>query len=62
MMVHVAQSVGVGPVKACSWAAAAKELVMLMIAPNIRWCFIIGSVMYQSSCQRLRMPSMAPAS
>ena len=36
--------------------------VMLITAPNIICGFMAGSVICHSSCQRLRMPSTAPAS
>ena len=39
-----------------------KDPVMLITAPNISWGLSSGSVMYQNSWYRLRMPSTAAAS
>ena len=62
MIVQVAQSVGVGPVSACNCAGGGERVGDADDGAKHQVILIMGRVMYHSSCQRLRIPSIAPAS
>ena len=50
------------PASTMLMSLTAKAVVIWLMPPKSSMGFMQGRVMYHSSCHRLRMPSMAPAS